>query len=376
MANLFDWNRTEDPRDIVHVTVQALVEGHLVVLPTETAYHVFASGLHADAVQRLASVADRGPIALFVRSGQEARDYAPSASKVALRMAERGWPNPLVLELPAGAPDGLVARLPEAVQSLVLSAEGFVPLRVTAHQAVQHALRLMPGPLVGAPLPVSDAATQPSIPPSLSGEVACIVDAGAPSQAGPATRVRVEENRCLLLHPGSLPADKLAQFAQMIVLFVCTGNTCRSPMAETLFRKLVDERFPELRRSELPPLYVGSAGISAFPGATASEQAHAVMQQRGLSLVDHQSRPLTERAVEMADRIYTMTRSHRDAILHRLPQHAAKVELLSPDGEDVSDPFGGPQPVYAACADQIEAMLRHRLEDFCPTDFPMWSRSR
>ncbi len=144
-------------------------------------------------------------------------------------------------------------------------------------------------------------------------------------------------------------------------------------MAETLFRHLIEQKFPELRHSLLSPVYVGSAGISAFPGASASDQAQVVMRRRGFSLADHQSRPLTERAVEVADRIYTMTRSHRDAIVHRLPQHASKVELLSPDGDDVADPFGGPVEAYESCADQIETMLRRRLEEFQKDDFPLWS---
>ena len=117
MGHTLDWKNSGDPRDLVHIAVQALVEGRLVALPAETAYHVFASGLRPDAVEKLAGLAQqqqtRRPC-IFLRSPQEARDYSPNLSRVASRMVYRGWPGPLVLELQADQEQSLSSSLPEA----------------------------------------------------------------------------------------------------------------------------------------------------------------------------------------------------------------------------------------------------------------------
>ena len=97
-----------------------------------------------------------------------------------------------------------------------------------------------------------------------------------------------------------------------------------------------------------------------------------VMKQRGLNLQKHQSNSLTERALRQADLVLTMTNSHRSAILERMPTLRHKVHLLSGSQNDVSDPFGGSESVYAACADQIETYLERWLTQIDESWFPQW----
>src|SRR5690606_34399968 len=140
-------------RDLVHIAVQALVEGRLVAMPTETAYHIFASGLKPAAVQQLGKLAEarqtRWPT-VFLRSPQEALDYSPNLSVVASRMVNRGWPGPLVLELPADDEHSLAANLPAEVRTQLLVNGRYLPQRVAAHEAILQAMRLLPGPLIAA----------------------------------------------------------------------------------------------------------------------------------------------------------------------------------------------------------------------------------
>ncbi len=175
------------------------------------------------------------------------------------------------------------------------------------------------------------------------------------------------------MQKGVLDLEKLTRLSQFPVLLVCTGNSCRSPMAEVLLRQIIATQFPEVAAREPLPFVIGSAGLSAFPGGPASVEAIAVMRKRGLNLTEHQSRSVTEHSLRHADVVLTMTHSHRSAIVDRLPEFDAKVDLLSGSNADVSDPFGGSESVYAACAEQIEHFLQARVATLDETYFPQWS---
>ncbi len=136
------------------------------------------------------------------------------------------------------------------------------------------------------------------------------------------------------------------------VLFVCTGNTCRSPMAEGIFRKLAEENAKGIE--------VSSAGL--FAGSSpASDHAIQVMQEKGIDISTHQSRQLTEQMMADADLILTMTESHRAMLLLNFPEYGEKVDTLSGwagESEEVSDPYGGDTEIYRRTADQIEDYLQ------------------
>lgn len=372
MPNTLDWKSSEDPRDIVHLIVQALVEGRIVALPAETAYHAFASGLKEGAVERLLAldcVRSDYPPTLFLRSASEALDYAPELSRVAARFVHRGWPGPLILELPADCERSLSNSLPIGIRGRLLRDQKYLAMRVAAHEAIRQAMRLMPGPLVAIPL--QDKQKEPvcrsdQLAKACSNAISTLVSDGPTHFGGLATTVRIQENLCKITHPGVLTGESLLRLGQLVVLLVCTGNTCRSPMAEALLKAKLRERFPHFANLPFSPVAVASAGLSAFPGGPASPEAINAMKRRGLSLLDHQSRAVTERTLRTADLVLTMTGSHRAAIVDRFPEIAPQVHLLSGSRSDVSDPFGGSESVYVECAAQIDQYLDHwvsRLED-------------
>lgn len=147
------------------------------------------------------------------------------------------------------------------------------------------------------------------------------------------------------------------------VLFVCTGNTCRSPMADGLAKKLLS-RMKGVGVDELEQagVRVRSAGTMTGGGSPASAESVQVMSDSGVDLSGHQSTALTEDLIQDADAVYTMTESHRQAVLMLSPSAAEKTHRLDASA-DIIDPIGYPLDVYRQTAQMIEAALRVRLAE-------------
>lgn len=139
-----------------------------------------------------------------------------------------------------------------------------------------------------------------------------------------------------------------------LVLFVCTGNTCRSPMAEALFRMALPPG---------SPWRAASAGLAAREGAQASETAIAALREAGGDLRAHRSRPVTAELVQASAAIVVMTGAHALQIHTRFPYARDKLFLLrsfdpdSPALSDVSDPFCGTLDEYRCCRDLIRRAM-------------------
>ncbi len=369
---VIDVRRTEDGRDVVHRAVQALVEGELVVFPTETVYGVAASALCEEAVARLLAIKDRAPghaLALAVRSAEAAWDYVPQLTPIARRLARRVWPGPVTLVLPNQDPDSLVYQLPESVQRAV-SPNGTIGFRVPAHPVILDVLDILAGPLA---LTSANRAGQPEATTgqeaieTIGEYVRLVLDDGPCRFGDSSTVVRIDADGLQVLREGVVSRAALQRLASFMVVLVCTGNTCRSPMAEAIMRKQFASRLEcSIQDLEHRGVVIISAGSSAMDGSPAAHEAIEVMRQRGLDLSGHSAQPVSERLVRDADMIFAMTEGHRATILGAWPDAADRTFLLSPDGRDVPDPIGGPRELYDKCADQLSNAIQHRLAEWDP----------
>jgi RpiB/LacA/LacB family sugar-phosphate isomerase len=141
--------------------------------------------------------------------------------------------------------------------------------------------------------------------------------------------------------------------SQHQVLFVCTGNICRSPMAEAFFRDRLGAR---------TGWKALSAGTSAFPGAPASQESVVAMREKGIELDRHASQPLTRELIAASDLIVAMTDQHRAEILRMSPEARGRVRLLTGFGasqrnENIPDPIGQSLDVYRATRDRIDSAV-------------------
>ncbi len=372
---VIDLQSTDDARDVVHRAVQALAEGKLVGFPTETVYTIAASTMQPAAGERLSALkggldalsAQPGELALGVKGIGEALDYIPEMSALGKRLARRCWPGPVTLVFDSGHRESLIRRLSPRVQDVVAPGAQ-LGLRAPAHPLIQEVLKLLVGPvlLTSANRPgETEPQTAQEVVRTLTDEVALILDDGPCRFGQPASVVRIENCQYGVVRPGVVSEQNLKRLASQILVFVCTGNTCRSPMAELLCRKLLAEKYGcPLEKLEDHGVIILSAGIAAMMGGRPAQEAVDVMRDDfGLDLSGHTSQPLTEQMIRQADHLFVMTHSHQQAILAEFPEAADRTRLLSRGERDVSDPIGGPLELYRRCAEQIEAALRGWVEE-------------
>ncbi|MBI4580940.1 MAG: threonylcarbamoyl-AMP synthase [Planctomycetes bacterium] len=358
-----------DYSDVIREAAELLAGGGLVIFPTETVYGVGACAVLPQAVQRLRVLKGRTDGRAFtVHIGQKSAvpGFVPGLAGTGRRLVEKAWPGPLTIIFPVADPAAaavIQASSPEHVPAMYH--EGTIGIRCPDDHVAADLLTQTPMPVVAAsanlagnPAPTTAAEALQD----LNGRVDLVLDAGRTRYLKASTIVQVEGQGYRIIREGVIDDRTLRRLDQTTFLLVCSGNTCRSPMAEGLLLRLLAEKLA-CREDELAEkgYHVESAGTAACTGLPPTAAAVDALMERKIDISDHRSQPLTVEQVNRADYILTMTRRHLECVKALAGHAEPRVRQL--DDEDIEDPIGGTRPDYVQCADRIEGALRRRLQE-------------
>jgi protein-tyrosine phosphatase len=348
---------------------EVLKSGGLVVLPTETVYG--ASGLLTSpaALAKLQALRGDGakePFTIHLAFPSDAYQYLDPVNEYRERLIRKLWPGPvgLIFEVSPERRKAVAAELNLCESELYDGST--ITLRCPDHVVATDIISGVGGPVALTTAGNSNSAVTwraDQAAEELAGKVDLIFDAGPTKYAKPSTLLRVLDGRYEIVRQGVYDERIIERLLRTTILFVCSGNTCRSPMSEALARHILSEK---LGVSDLELEHRGisviSAGSFAMPGARATPQAVLAVKELGVDLSHHRSRPLTVELIHQADMIYTMSRSHAFQVMALVPSSTAKVATLDPAG-DIDDPIGSDVHTYQVLAGQLVKLIEKRLNE-------------
>ncbi|MEI7837307.1 MAG: L-threonylcarbamoyladenylate synthase [Planctomycetota bacterium] len=335
---------------------QVLRRGGLVGFPTETVYGVAAAAEMYEGLERLRELKDRPerPFGVHLPGPEAVGRYVKAMPLVAQRLIRRAWPGPVTLVLPTG---GRLAE--EALQNAglceTLCYEGTIGLRCPDEPSASAMLGKMAGPVVAASANLKGMPSPREgweVLAALDGRIDLLIDTGPTRWRKDSTIVQVDASGWKMLREGAYDEAAVRAMAGVRILFVCTGNTCRSPMAAGLAAAMTAGG----------GVTVESAGLDAWPGEPAADNAVRAVAELGGNIAGHTSQIVTSQLIRGADMIFCMTAGHAAQLRRMEPEGPDRVKLLD-DQRDIPDPFGGSLEEYRVAAGQIKAALERRAKE-------------
>ena len=348
---------------------QLIDAGGLVAFPTETVYGI-ACRVETTSLIKLDNLKGRDPdkhYTLHIGQKTDLKKYLPTVGLRAQKLIKNAWPGPLTIVFELDAED--INQQRNSLERGVFESlykDNSIGIRCPHNTIASILLQATKSPVVAPSANItgqSPAVDAEQVLTQFSGQIELLLDAGPCKYKKGSTVVKIGKEGLRILRPGVYSQADLETLSEIKFLFVCTGNTCRSPMAVGMFRKYLAEKFQcEVDHLGKMGYKMFSAGIMDMAGLPASAEAIAVCAAKGIDIKAHKSRTLSRQFIEENDFIFAMARMHRERIIALSREAADKCVLLA-ENKDIPDPIGQPQQVYNDCAELIEGAVKERVSE-------------
>jgi L-threonylcarbamoyladenylate synthase len=359
----------EQKPDIAKIKEAAAVidAGGLVAFPTETVYGI-ACRVNSDSLAKLNEIKCRDSnkhYTLHISQKSYVRKYVPSVSLKAQKLIDNAWPGPVTIVFELNEHD--LAQQHKILKRNIfenLYSSSSIGIRCPENAIASILLRLTHNPIVAPSANL--AGENPSVEPKqvlsqFSGKIEILLDSGASRYRKSSTIVKIEKGVLKILRAGVYSQEDIERMAEVNFLFVCSGNTCRSPMAEGIFRKYLAEKL-QYKVDRLGELgyKVSSAGILDMDGYPASAEAITACAAKGIDISIHRSKKLSVQLLKESDYIFAMAHSHCEHVVNMWPDAQKRCIILA-ENEDIVDPIGQSQEFFNNCANLIEKAVKERI---------------